>query len=199
MAPNGVNWAARRAVGKLSGPPVETGATLPYREPPVAISFSMPTSSVSRSVTSGARQPQDHAQGQVAQMPPVPQPTLSTPASSGLQSHRQAEINFNKPLAARFPLSSAASMMPSLPAAWPKAGSHAMASDSAVPSNSPAPNVAPAGVQSALAQSISAAPLAQITSLATQSLPLAGKATSHGFERECHLSGQGNHQTNRLF
>lgn len=53
------NWPASRASGSFTGPPIETGATLPYREPPRLINHGvkgLPTVSHSRSVTSGARQ-----------------------------------------------------------------------------------------------------------------------------------------------
>lgn len=55
------NWPASRASGGFTGPPIETGATLPYREPPRLINHGvkgLPTVSHSRSVTSGARQVQ---------------------------------------------------------------------------------------------------------------------------------------------
>ena len=58
---NHTNWPAKRASGGFTGPPVETGATLPYRDTPRPVSFGptgLPPVSLSRSVTSGARQVQ---------------------------------------------------------------------------------------------------------------------------------------------
>ena len=145
-APYAVNWLARRAVGGITGPPVETGATLPFRELPAAVSVSQatkPPSGMSRSITSGARQAQPSAaQPQHSQLipTPTPQPTLPTAASSESQSPRsQPDIIFVQSSAPQFPLSSAVQMTPSLPT-W-SASTHV----------GPAlPNTTPAGISAAV-------------------------------------------------
>ncbi|KAL0046703.1 hypothetical protein WJX82_007873 [Trebouxia sp. C0006] len=87
---NHTNWAAKRASG-FTGPPVETGATLPYRETPRPANFGptgLPPVSLSRSVTSGARQVQAGLQPSKPVLSINLQPTIPLLSSADSRSER---------------------------------------------------------------------------------------------------------------
>ena len=87
---NHTNWAAKRASG-FTGPPVETGATLPYRETPRPVSFGptgIPPVSLARSVTSGARQVQAGLQPSKPSLSISLQPTIPLLSSADSQPQR---------------------------------------------------------------------------------------------------------------
>ena len=87
---NHTNWAAKRASG-FTGPPVETGATLPYRETPRPVNFGptgLPPVSLSRSVTSGARQVQAGLQPSKPVLSINLQPTIPLLSSADSRSER---------------------------------------------------------------------------------------------------------------
>lgn len=85
---NHTNWTAKRASGGFTGPPVETGATLPYRDTPRPVSFGptgLPPVSLSRSVTSGARQVQADLQPSQPLLSINLQPTIPLLSSADSQ------------------------------------------------------------------------------------------------------------------
>ena len=87
---NHTNWAAKQASG-FTGPPVETGATLPYRETPRPANFGptgLPPVSLSRSVTSGARQVQAGLQPSKPVLSINLQPTIPLLSSADSRSER---------------------------------------------------------------------------------------------------------------
>ena len=87
---NHTTWAAKRASG-FTGPPVETGATLPYRDTPRPVSFGptgIPPVSLSRSVTSGARQLQAGLQPSKPLLSINLQPTIPLLSSADSQPQR---------------------------------------------------------------------------------------------------------------
>ena len=140
-----MKWGAKRAVGGFTGPPVETGATLPYRELPAPTNFRqacVPTTDTSRSITSGARQPQAQMQAVTQSELGTSAPQLMFPAhtSSEASLQNQASMTLNQATAVHFPLSVATGLAPSLPC---KGGLHAASSGLALPSNSAALDSAP--------------------------------------------------------
>ncbi|DBA80836.1 hypothetical protein WJX77_004822 [Trebouxia sp. C0004] len=88
---NNTSWPTKRACGGFTGPPVETGATLPYRDTPRPVSFGptgIPPVSLSRSVTSGARQAQAGLQPSNPLLPINLQPTIPLLSSADSQPKR---------------------------------------------------------------------------------------------------------------
>lgn len=139
-APNPTSWAAKRVVGGFTGPPIETGATLPYRELSPSRQACMPTASISRSITSGARAPQTQLQAltQAELGTPAP-PVFPAQASSEAQPISQASMALNQSSAVQRPLPLAAASGPMLP----QQGPHTT-SGSALPSSSPSLDGTPA-------------------------------------------------------
>ena len=141
--------AAKRIVGGFTGPPVETGATLPYRDPSAPLNFSLagsvaPPTGVSRSVTSGARQPQTQPQALTSteDMPLTSAPQFMFPAHASLEAPilSQASMAFNHFSAMQFPLSVAAGLAPSL---LTKGGLHSNSSGLALPRTGASPDSEP--------------------------------------------------------
>ncbi|KAL0037920.1 hypothetical protein WJX79_005361 [Trebouxia sp. C0005] len=85
---NHTNWPTKRASGGFAGPPVETGATLPYRDTPRPGPTGIPAVSLSRSVTSGARQVQAGLQPSKPLLSNNLQPTI--PLLSSAESQPQS-------------------------------------------------------------------------------------------------------------
>lgn len=158
-----IRWAARRVVGGFAGPPVETGATRPYREPSASRQTCMPTASISRSITSGAREP--HTQLQVLTQAELgaSAPQLMFPAHTS--EAQQASMAPNQSSTVQFPPLLAA-VAPSLP---PK-GMHSTSSGSAPPVNDSKPALKPSswGPVASHAQMV----------MPTESLTLTGTQTS---------------------
>ena len=133
-----MSWAATR-VGGFTGPPVETGATLPYREPSAYRQACMPTASISRSITSGARQPQTQLQALTQAELGTAAPQLMFPAHTSSEA-QQASMAHNQSSAMQLLPSLAVALAPSLP---PKR-LHTTSSGAAPPSTSAASNSKPA-------------------------------------------------------
>lgn len=90
------SWPARGAAGGFTGPPVETGATLPYREPSRCTKYgqkSLPVVGVSRSVTSGARQIQSSLQALNPQL--IAPSQLAIPSQAPPEDHSQTLMPTN--------------------------------------------------------------------------------------------------------
>lgn len=135
-ASNSTSWTAKRVVGGLTGPPIETGATLPYRELSPSRQACMPTASISRSITSGARAPQTQLQALTqAELGTPAQPAFPAQTSSEAQPITHASIALNQSSAVQgsLPHAAASALAPSLPLQGP----HTI-SGSALPSTSPA-------------------------------------------------------------
>lgn len=139
-APHPTSWAAKRVVGGFTGPPIETGATLPYRELSPSRQACMPTASISRSITSGARAPQTQLQALTqADLGTPAQPVFPAQTSSDAQPISQASMALHQSSAVQGPLSLAAASGPSLPPQGPHT-----TSSSALPSTSSALDSTPA-------------------------------------------------------
>ncbi|KAL3155756.1 hypothetical protein ABBQ32_012773 [Trebouxia sp. C0010 RCD-2024] len=153
-APHPVRWPAKRVVGGFTGPPVETGATLPYRDPCVPLNFGLassvaPPTGVSRSITSGARQPQAQPQARTStdNLPLASAPQLMFPAHASLEASILSQASMTCKLSAvQFPLSVAAGLAPSL---LTRGGLHSTSSGSALPSKSASPDSDPSPKPSA--------------------------------------------------
>lgn len=161
-----LSWAATRAVGSFTGPPVETGATLPYREPSAACT---PTASISRSITSGAREPNSQLQALTQAELETSAPQLMLPDHTSSQA-QQASMALNQSSAVQFPPSLAPVLAPSSP----PEGLHTTSSGAAQPStgavtmSKPAVNISSWGPVTSYAQLL----------MPTQSLTLTGTWTS---------------------
>lgn len=149
-ASNPASWAGKRVVGGFTGPPIETGATLPYRELSPSRQACMPTASISRSITSGARAPQTQLQAltQAASQPACTlavqgsaQPAFPAQTSSEARPVSHTSMANHQSSAGQGLLSPAAASAsaPSLPPQGPHT-----TSGSALPSTSPALDSTPA-------------------------------------------------------